>query len=184
MADTEAVSLLFAGETEFSLGQHPDTGRKIRVLQGPYGWYLELAPPAAEPLQPQHEASAIGLNGKAQDATSKALNGKEPNGKGSTGAPKKRGKAKAPKPQRVSLGKLPAGQVPEVTLEEAVELLRWPKVLSFFPSCDMHAQSLPKLCTQEANPILWMYLGLTQALLCVCGQRHPLAVSMEVLSPK
>lgn len=113
-----------------------------------------MAPPAAESSQPQREGSAIGLNDKAQDATSKALNGKELNGKGSNGAPKKRGRAKAPKPQRVSLGKLPAGQVPEVTLEEAVELLRWPKVLSFFPSCDMHAQSLPGLCTQEANPIL------------------------------
>ena len=91
-----------------------------------------MAPPAAEPLQPQHEGSANALNGKAQDATSKPFNGKELNGKGSNGAPKKRGRAKAPKPQRLSLGKLPAGKVPEVTLEEAVELLRWPKVLPFF----------------------------------------------------
>ena len=42
----------------------------------------------------------------------------------------RRGRPKAPKPRRVSLGKLPAGQVPELTLEEAVELLQWPKVPS------------------------------------------------------
>lgn len=98
-----------AGETEFSLGEHPSTDREIKVLLGPYGWYLEMAPPAPESKQEQQEDAAD------SSGVSKA---------------KRRRKAKAPKPQRVSLGKLPAGQVPEVTLEEAVELLQWPKVFS------------------------------------------------------
>ena len=60
-------------------------------------------------------------------------------------AGKRRGRPKAPKPQRVSLGKLPAGQVPGVTLEEAVELLQWPKVLSL-PSCAGHHSFLGACC--------------------------------------
>ena len=67
----------------------------------------------------------------------------QPEDAGSNGATagRRRGRPKAPKPQRASLGKLPAGQVPGVTLEEAVELLQWPKVLSV-PSCT--ASSLPQ----------------------------------------
>ncbi len=64
----------------------------------------------------------------------------------STGKRRGRPKApKAPKPQRVSLGKLPAGQVPELTLEEAVELLQWPKVLSQ-PSCRVFLHSVRASC--------------------------------------
>ena len=105
-----------AAETELWLGAHPTTGQDIRVLQGPYGWYLE--------------ASAV--SAQAEDETKKGAAEK-----GSTGADagaKRKAKAKAPKPQRVSLGKLPAGQVPEITLEEAVELLQWPKVRGCLPS--------------------------------------------------
>lgn len=75
-------------------------------MRGPYGWYLEMAPaPQNAQRQPEDASSS---NGAA------------------TGS--RRGRTKAPKPQRVSLGKLPAGQAPELTLEEAVELLQWPKV--------------------------------------------------------
>ncbi|CAL5218790.1 g512 [Coccomyxa viridis] len=98
-------------EQDISLGVHPSTGREIRVLRGPYGWYLEMAPDDAQ--QPPEDASSNGA---------------------STGKRRGRPKApKAPKPQRVSLGKLPAGQVPELTLEEAVELLQWPKELGLHP---------------------------------------------------
>ena len=90
---------------------HPSTGREIRVLRGPYGWYLEMA---LAPEDAQQEREDVSSNGAT------------------TGKRKRR--PKAPKPQRVSLGKLPAGQVPEITLEEAVELLQWPKVLPQ-PSC-------------------------------------------------
>ena len=80
------------------------------MLQGPYGWYLE----------------ASAATGQVSGGTA---NGASENGsKGAAAGTKKRAKAKAPKPQRVSLGKLPAGQVPEITLQEAVELLQWPKV--------------------------------------------------------
>ncbi len=80
-------------------------------MRGPYGWYLEMAPAPEDAQQQQPED--VSSNGA------------------STGKRRGRPKApKAPKPQRVSLGKLPAGQVPELTLEEAVELLQWPKVLS------------------------------------------------------
>lgn len=95
---------------ELWLGTHPTTGQEIRVLQGPYGWYLE----------------ASAATGQVSGGTA---NGASENGsKGAAAGTKKRAKAKAPKPQRVSLGKLPAGQVPKITLQEAVELLQWPKV--------------------------------------------------------
>ena len=80
------------------------------MLQGPYGWYLE--------------ASAASAQAEAETGDGASENGS----KGAATGTKKRAKAKAPKPQRVSLGKLLAGQVPEITLEEAVELLQWPKV--------------------------------------------------------
>ena len=80
------------------------------MLQGPYGWYLEASAAA----------------GQVADGTG---NGASENGsQGAATGTKRRAKVKAPKPQRVSLGKLPAGQVPGTTLEEAVELLQWPKV--------------------------------------------------------
>ncbi|CAL8469974.1 g9516 [Coccomyxa elongata] len=37
------------GEGERLLGVDPATGREVRLLQGPYGWYIELAPVPEEP---------------------------------------------------------------------------------------------------------------------------------------
>lgn len=140
-------TFLYAGETEFSLGEHPSTACEIKVLLGPYGWYLEMAPPAPESKQQQLEDTP-----------------------GSSGASKakKGGKAKAPKPQRVSLGKLPAGQVPEVTLEEAVELLQWPKVFSLC-SCTWLCTSLKLLRLSEPTHSLPEH-GRKQASGCIQRQ--------------
>ena len=80
------------------------------MLQGPYGWYLE----------------ASAASGQAKEESGKKA--AEEGSKSTATGTKRKAKAKPPKPQRVSLGKLPAGQVPEITLEEAVELLQWPKV--------------------------------------------------------
>lgn len=106
-----------AVETERCLGNHPGTGQEISVLQGPYGWYLEMSPP---PAKPEEDAS----------------------GNGASKAGKKKGRAKAPKPQRVSLGKLLPGQAPEVTLEEAVELLQWPKVWPLLRASNVNTSCL------------------------------------------
>ena len=99
-------------------------------MRGPYGWYLEMALAPRDGQQRPGDASSS--NGAVAGA--------------------RRGRLKAPKLQRVSLGKLPAGQVPKVTLEEAVELLQWPKV-----------SSLPQLCgpitSSECSLRAWYSIG-------------------------
>jgi topoisomerase IA-like protein len=88
------------------LGTHPSTGADIRLLRGPFGWYLELPPaqspgPADEELPEKElpEAAGKGRGRKKKVATAK--------------------------PKRVSLGK--GNAPPQITLEEALELLQWPK---------------------------------------------------------
>lgn len=83
----------------------PESRREVRLLQGPYGWYLEQEAPASA------AAAAKG----------------EPNNGGT--AKRGRGrKAAAPKPKRkrVSLGR--SASAPSISLAEALDLLQWPKV--------------------------------------------------------
>lgn len=100
------------------LGTHPDTGAEVRLKRGPYGWYVELA---ARP--PSAETSAKQAAGAASQESAEGSAG----GKG-----RKKGGKKAPaaaRPKRVSLGKA----MPRLTLEQALELLQWPKA-SFLES--------------------------------------------------
>ena len=103
------------------------------MLQGPYGWYLEASAAAGQVAEES-------TNGATENAS-----------KGAARGTKRRVKAKAPKPQRVSLGKLPAGQVPGTTLEEAVELLQWPKVRARPP----WTMSVWHLCNMQQELMLW-----------------------------
>lgn len=44
-----SCSYTYPGESERLLGADPATGREVRLLQGPYGWYIELAAAPEEP---------------------------------------------------------------------------------------------------------------------------------------
>ncbi len=61
------------------LGADPATGREVRLLQGPYGWYIELAaPPKEEPTDkpsgkgskkrgPKPKRASLGRSAQAPD---------------------------------------------------------------------------------------------------------------------
>ncbi len=103
----------------------------MRLLWGRYGWYLELgeaptkaAVGASEAGQDKQLAAAAG---SAPAAAAEEPGKAEPAGKGRPGRMKKAGTAAAakPKPRRASLGK--SADAPDISLEDALRLLAWPK---------------------------------------------------------
>lgn len=100
----------------------------MRLLWGRYGWYVELgeAPTAANNTEEGQLPVATG----SQPAAASEEAGKEgpAAGRGRPGRKKKAASAAAakPKPRRASLGR--GADAPDISLEDALQLLAWPKV--------------------------------------------------------
>ena len=102
------------------LGEDPATGRPVWLRNGRYGWYIELLVPAP----------AVEGEGSPGAAASAPAAEEEPTAgtKRRPGRRKKQGgAAAAAKPKRAALGR--SEGMPEVSMEQALQLLAWPKVL-------------------------------------------------------
>ena len=117
------------------LGEDPATGAPVRLLWGRYGWYLELgeAPMSAAGAASQggeEEQQLAAATGSAPAAAEDAGNGGPAAGRGRPGRKKKAVTAAAaktkPKPTRAALGR--SADTPDISLEDALQLLAWPKV--------------------------------------------------------
>lgn len=114
----DQVWLANSGHGPRLLGQDPATGGDVKLLRGPYGYYVELgAPPAAAA---------------------------EPEGSPTVDQPKA-GRKKKAAVTCVSRRSVRGGDADAagLTLEQALELLQWPKVHHYIHPCAMPLYGLP-----------------------------------------
>ena len=142
-APTTLVAPLCADGSSRLLGEDPATGGPVWLRNGRYGWFLELQAPAAPVLEAGEAParSAIAAAAEEQPGTGK---------KGRPGRRKKSDAAAAAKPKRAALGK--SAGMPDIDLEQALQLLAWPKVL-----CEtMHSclPPVPHARSSNANVVL------------------------------
>ncbi len=110
------------------LGEDPETGKKVYLMRGPYGPYVQLGETAEAPAP---EAPAV-EEAAAEETAPSAAKGKGKGKPKKKAAAKKKKAAKAPKPKRCSV---PRGEAPDsLTLERALALLALPRLLGDHPA--------------------------------------------------
>ncbi len=107
------------------IGNDPETGRPITLRTGPYGTYVQLDVDEEEELRLIKAHDEKYEKDEAERQAKQLEKGKKPL------KPKRKTKAKVPKPKRMSL---PAGVTPsEVDLKKALELLSLPREVGINP---------------------------------------------------
>lgn len=133
------VSLDNFATSPVELGIEPESGKKVLICKGPYGFYVQLGEEEVPEPKKETDKEIKALEEKAKD--SKAEDSSGDDSKTKKKKTKKATKPKVAKPKRTSI---PQSMNPsELTLEGALSLLSLPRELGLYPETgDMISTSI------------------------------------------